>query len=343
MDVSTHNLKLLAKAKALGFKNTINRAIWKNLVARGLYDGNPKAPVSQRYTLSKIMAMDRDIPKFLTVLGLWPVVEQLAQNGKLLLKAPGLGIDVNRIVWREIQKRRNPNRYRKLKILKMKVDTPLFVIEYNLWPQIRKMVASSLKNKRVIPQVDEELLSAAGEGQFSKVKQLLTRGANINARNDKGETALIRASEFGHPKVVDLLIKNRANVNATNNKGETGLIRASTWNRYAVVKLLLSNGANINLTDNDGDTALIRASGNGHLEIVKLLLKNGAYINLKNLSGNTPLMEASILGFTDVVKLLLKNGADINIKNNKGETALKLASKFWNNKLVKFLKSQGAV
>jgi len=343
MDVSTHNLKLLAKAKALGFKNTINRAIWLNLEARGLNVRNPRAPVNQRYSNSEIMAMDRDIPQFLTTLGLWPVVQQLVQNGKLLLQAPELGINVNRLVWREIQKRRNPKRYPKSKILRMKVDTPLFVIEYNLWPQIRKMVVSSLRNKRTISPVDGQLLAAAGEGQVTKVKQLLTQGANVNARNDKGETALIRASESGHPKVVNLLIKNRADVNARNDRGETALIRASIWNRYAVVQLLLSAGANINLTDNDGNTALIEASGNGHFEIVKLLLKNGANIKLKNLSGNTALMQASILGFIDVVKLLIQNGANINIKNNEGETALKLASKFWNTKLENFLKSQGAV
>ena len=55
------------------------------------------------------------------------------------------------------------------------------------------------------------------------VKLLLERGANVNARDDGGGTALMTASMFAFPKVVKLLLKKGADPNAKENSGETAL------------------------------------------------------------------------------------------------------------------------
>ena len=67
--------------------------------------------------------------------------------------------------------------------------------------------------------IDEYLLQAAKLGDSEVVRDLLSKGANIDARAAKGETALIFAAKFGHLDIVRLLILAGA---ATDIKDELG-------------------------------------------------------------------------------------------------------------------------
>ena len=87
-----------------------------------------------------------------------------------------------------------------------------------------------------------------------------------------------------HRECVDLLISKGADVDEKNNRGETALMWASGKGHRECVDLLLSKGANVNEKDNDGTTALMVASVNGHRECVDLLLSKGANVN----DGNVP-------------------------------------------------------
>jgi ankyrin repeat protein len=55
------------------------------------------------------------------------------------------------------------------------------------------------------------------------VEFLLTNKADVNARNDNGDTPLHLAAEFGRKEVVEFLLTNKADVNARDNNGETPL------------------------------------------------------------------------------------------------------------------------
>ena len=163
-------------------------------------------------------------------------------------------------------------------------------------------------------------------GHLEVVKLLIENGADVNVENEFGENALMRASEYGNLEKVKLLIEKEADVNAKNEDGKTALMRASREGHLEVVKYLIENGADVNAKSNNGWTALMRASYNGHLEVVKYLIENGADVNAKRDSGRTALMRASREGHLEVVKLLIENGADVNAKDDiYGQTALDLA------------------
>jgi len=55
------------------------------------------------------------------------------------------------------------------------------------------------------------------------VKLLLEKGANIEAKDNDGDTALINAAIKGETEMVKLLLEKGANIEAKDNKGETAL------------------------------------------------------------------------------------------------------------------------
>ncbi|KAI2494864.1 serine/threonine kinase [Fragilaria crotonensis] len=190
--------------------------------------------------------------------------------------------------------------------------------------------------------LDEELIENARDGNLDKVRDLLRRGANVNAKTEYGYTALIWASYYGHLEVVCALLNHDGvDVNIQNCIGETALICASYRGHLEVVcPLLMHNGVDVNIQNNNGNTALIYASDKGHSEVVRALLKdddvdvniksNRVDVNFKNDDGKTALIRASKFGHLELVRSLLNhNGVDVNIKNENGETALDVARE-WN-------------
>ena len=149
---------------------------------------------------------------------------------------------------------------------------------------------------------------------------------------------IIEASMNGRTEIVEkMLLENGADVNAKDNDGLTALIGASWSGHTKTATMLLENGADVNAKDNDNWTALIGASENKQTEIVRMLLKNGAKVNEKDVNGKTALFVASINGYTEIVALLLENGADVNTTDNYGYTALFVAHRAGHTETVELL------
>ena len=124
---------------------------------------------------------------------------------------------------------------------------------------------------------------------------------------------LIWQAIVGHTERVNILLMQGADVNAKNSNGQTALMLASFNGYDQTVKILLDKGAYPNIiVDHQGNTALMYASRNGHIEIVNTLLTKGAYIDAKNLVGQTALMIAVNKMNSDVVETLIAAGGDIN-------------------------------
>jgi hypothetical protein len=121
--------------------------------------------------------------------------------------------------------------------------------------------------------LNDQLIQAARDGDTAAVRQLLDKGANIEAKDKDGETALIVAAWWATTDVVRLLLAKGANIEAKN----TALIVAAVMGKTEVVKLLLARGANIEGKDNYGQTALNLAIEAGNTEVVNLLREKGAH------------------------------------------------------------------
>lgn len=165
---------------------------------------------------------------------------------------------------------------------------------------------------------------------FNQIIFLLKLGF-ANFRNNNGDTPITAIFTIGlflkdlSLEIAKLSIAHGADINVRNNKGETALMWAIRLRYLEIVKLLLDNGANINTQDNNGGTALMQSSERDNIEIAKMLLEKNLDINTANINGDTALMLAAKNGQKDTVKLLLDNGANINNKNKDGYNALMLA------------------
>ena len=139
------------------------------------------------------------------------------------------------------------------------------------------------------------LVGACGAGMdLSLISTLAgTHGANVDAVDEYGDTALTVAAEHGHTDVVNALAGTHgANVDAANRDGWTALMYAAWQGHTAVVNALAgTHGANVDAVNRDGKTALMLAAEHGHTDIVNALAgTHGANVDAVNRDGWTALM-----------------------------------------------------
>lgn len=167
------------------------------------------------------------------------------------------------------------------------------------------------------------LIFAVDSCNVEMVKILIEAGANLDASDTSGRTALIHSVEYDFGcDVVEVLLEAGADTELKNKYGETALMVATMGCGPKIIQKLLDFGADVNACDNNGWTALFHASMFTCKEVVKQLLEAGAEINAKNICGKTPLIVVTEGGFDDVAKCLLENGADPDIRDNNGKCAL---------------------
>ncbi len=153
---------------------------------------------------------------------------------------------------------------------------------------------------------------------------------------------LMRASAKGDLTSVKRLLKEGADVNAADTHGRTALLEASWAGHLDVVKLLIEKGADVNAADITGYSPLMRASEEGHSDIASALIKAGAETNARGkVRGTTPLMLAAENGHVKVIDLLLANGAKVNAVDQYEETALARAYRTNQTKAAELLESKG--
>src|SRR5262249_36857323 len=133
--------------------------------------------------------------------------------------------------------------------------------------------------------------------------------ADVNACDAEGNTPLILASFYASPRCVALLLEKGADANAANEDGVTALIRAAT--NYEKTRLLVDAGANVRVRTADlGNTPPILAARRaGNSQTVKLLLERGANASERDNAGISPIISGAASGDLETVRLLLDAGA----------------------------------
>ncbi|MBR0169109.1 MAG: TIR domain-containing protein, partial [Synergistaceae bacterium] len=100
--------------------------------------------------------------------------------------------------------------------------------------------------------VNYDVVSLAKDGKLEELRKAINAGADVNAKNNKGATALIQAAMLGHTATAELLLKNGADINAKNKYGCTALMYAAFDGYPEIAEILITYGANKNLRDKYG-------------------------------------------------------------------------------------------
>ncbi|MCW7460208.1 ankyrin repeat domain-containing protein [Leptospira bandrabouensis] len=148
---------------------------------------------------------------------------------------------------------------------------------------------------------------AARENQILLFDVLRLTGVHVNEVDEHNYTPLFWAVQGGSIDFVKSIVKAGADLEARNEFGQTPLILAVLVKNEMMVQELISLGSDINCADSlEGQTPLILAARDGSLEIVKILLKNKANPNLKNKKGQSALSLALDSGHKEIADLLKK-------------------------------------
>ncbi|HEY7791226.1 MAG TPA: ankyrin repeat domain-containing protein [Vicinamibacterales bacterium] len=156
------------------------------------------------------------------------------------------------------------------------------------------------------------LADAAMQKDQAAVEALLKQGADANASQGDGMTALHWAAMNGDAGMARMLLYAGANPEAATRVGlYTPLDLAAKNGEADVTAALLEGGANASHVDAHGTTPLMFAAASGNPAVVTALIQAGADVNAKEaFRGETALMFAAAAGRTDALKALLAHGAD---------------------------------
>ncbi|MBI4885646.1 MAG: ankyrin repeat domain-containing protein [Acidobacteria bacterium] len=161
------------------------------------------------------------------------------------------------------------------------------------------------------------LIDAAKGADTAAVRALIAKGADVNAAEPDGTTALHWASYRDDAESAEALLRAGARVNAANDLGATPLWIASVNGSAAMVRRLLEAGAGPDAALLGGETPLMVASRTGNPDVVGQLLAKGANANPRAARGQTALMWAVAQKHADVVRVLLAHGADVHARSEE--------------------------
>jgi ankyrin repeat protein len=175
--------------------------------------------------------------------------------------------------------------------------------------------------------------------QADTVQMLIAKGADVNSKDDYGQSVLHSAVGATRPQAIPiLLIDAGADVNATNSDGMTPLWFAGP----DIARILIAKGANINARDKSGQTALTAAITLSDIQYVQFLIAQKADVNFFDNTGQTPLLHAvGLVSKPEIVRSLITAGADVEATKTIG-TPLVMAAQNGNLEDVKLLMEAGA-
>jgi ankyrin repeat protein len=172
---------------------------------------------------------------------------------------------------------------------------------------------------------DTALMIAAKFGRLSTVQILLKKGADTEIVNRYKGTALLAAAtclEEHSQDVVELLVRWGANVDAQDRDGNTALHMAAQTGDIDMVRLLIAKKARVSVRNGVGKSALDFACAKNKTKVIERLLKSGATCE-PDAFGRTELHEAIQGGCdTNIIKLFVSKGVKVNAKDDNGFSKL---------------------
>jgi uncharacterized protein len=197
-------------------------------------------------------------------------------------------------------------------------------------------------------QENERLIAAAEQGDTALVLKLIEAGADINARDARGRTAVMAATHGNRIETVGALLQAGADVNIRDAMLDNPFLYAGAEGLLEILKLAIAAKADTKLTNRYGGSALIPACERGHVAVVEeLLTHTDVNINHINNLGWTGLLEVVILSnggaaHQQIVRILLEHGVDVNLADKDGVSPLRHARKRGFTVIAQRLEKAGA-
>lgn len=205
--------------------------------------------------------------------------------------------------------------------------------------------------------VNQELVNAIIGKDAERVRVLIKKGADVNARDSGGFSPLDTAARNRIASLVEVLLDAGADPNAADADGFFPLLHAVNRNHVPTVETLAAKGADLNKVNKQGITPLSWAIGDGKYFAAKALIDHGADVNAPSGYENvTPLMVVAtqLAAKTrsgnlaqgpqplDLARALIDKGADANRLSKDGVTALMIAAGHNNAPIIGLLVAAGA-
>lgn len=215
------------------------------------------------------------------------------------------------------------------------------------------------QKEQTTKQIDEQLLLAAFRGDLSEVNACLEKGANVNARDQYGYSALNEAAREGHLEVVKRLVEAGADIENTGGADITPLMSAAFAGQFDIVEFLLAKGAEVrndllsnvqlkvNILKENAEAGMVHPEA---VEAWMWFLKFLQVAQIRQLKPKTKhhsapeaqLLKAAYERNLSDLKTALQAGANVNVSDDQDISALRWAVQSGRPEAVKLLLDAGA-
>ncbi|KAL5589490.1 hypothetical protein FOVSG1_011357 [Fusarium oxysporum f. sp. vasinfectum] len=166
------------------------------------------------------------------------------------------------------------------------------------------------------------LCQAATRGDEQQVSGLISQAANVNGRNEDGDTPLKCAIRHDQVGTACLLLQAGAQSNKL-----PPLFKAASVGSLKIARMLIDSGESVHGKSKTGKPYFVDVVAKGNLDGIKFLLENGAPVNAKNERREEVIVQVVKTDNIEITRLLLAHGANANAKDAIGEEIIVYAVK----------------
>ena len=182
-----------------------------------------------------------------------------------------------------------------------------------------------------------------------KLERLIAQGGDVNSTGWFSKATPLHTAAYLHKEaLLQVLVSNGANVNAKDEFGFTALHYAAGDNRIvdennesrdrhkvAIVSLFVGKNVDIDAESFDKNTPLhMAAKYNNRVEIAREIIKHNANINAQNRYQQTPLHIATLYQNIGMIRTLIENDANLELQDRDKKTARDIALETENKEII---------
>jgi len=266
----------------------------------------------------------------------YPVIKKSYSLTKKMIKK-GADVNIYKKQWQNAYGETMSSRFFKTEEEKL-ATAKLLVKDYTIFE--KQIMASSIGENNV-EQYFKKPIKLIDAENIEEVKQLISKGADINLRNSTGSTPL-HYFATKNKEICRYLIQKGANIEAEDFENQTPVFSAVKAGNIETTQYFINSNVNINHTDRYGKS-LLHVADFSNETVTNLLIKKGLDINACDKKCQTPLFySTNFVNFQKRINSLIKLGANILHQNRRGESymvhILKTAKKYQYKRLLPKIK-----